>query len=85
MGLLRFLRWKNEEARLVMWSPRLESVWKSDMSADSRQCAELDSDHCDVNPSLGARLGGFVISHERCIGGIIPPCWAMKASMGFKK
>jgi len=30
----------------------------------SGQTAKWDSDHCDVNLSLGARLGGFVISHQ---------------------
>ena len=28
------------------------------------QSAELDTDHRDVNPSLGAGLGGFVITHQ---------------------
>ena len=31
---------------------------------ESGQSAELDSDHRDVNPSLGAGLGGFVIPHQ---------------------
>lgn len=34
------------------------------MGKDSSQSAELDSDHCDVDPSFGARLCGFVIAHE---------------------
>ena len=31
---------------------------------ESSQSAELNSYHRDINPSLGARLGGFVIAHQ---------------------
>lgn len=31
---------------------------------ESSQSAELDSDHRDIDPSLGTGLGGFVIAHE---------------------
>src|SRR5271169_5725136 len=31
---------------------------------ESSQAAELNSDHRDIDPSFGAGLGGFVITHE---------------------
>lgn len=31
---------------------------------ESSQAAELNSDHCDIDPGFGAGLGGFVITHQ---------------------
>jgi len=34
---------------------------------ESSQSAELNSDHGDINPSLGTGLGGFVIARQSAV------------------